>query len=418
MTDREQRGRAKGTLEMWAVKAGHLLRLLGRTTSLDAIDARAVDAYCAARLAEPGTKGRGVSRNTIGKELGVLGVTLKLAARRDEYPHDVARVLPTGWGSDYKPCTRSLTPEEARRLLADLLDDDLPMIRSKAGPKPKPKEKDHAWTSVRELQRTDGSRGDRASGGDPGLHGGGAERQAERPDGDGHRASAEGAGEGRRARREDALRGPVRLDGGRREGPSDRGGGVLRRGLPEALSHYDRTRQRSMKNRAACVAFCIATSARWSEAERARREDVLLINDAPAYVMLRGTKTEGALRTVPVLPTTAPLVALALEHGREAGELFEAWQNVRRDLHAACRRLGIAPVSPNDLRRTTGQWLRDAGVETDFIYPVLGHKDSRMVQRIYTKITPEALGEALRARVGGVVPLLPKAKPKRKRKTG
>jgi hypothetical protein len=64
--------------------------------------------------------------------------------------------------------------------------------------------------------------------------------------------------------------------------------------------------------------------------------------------------------------------------------------------------------------------LRDAGVETDFIYPVLGHKDSRMVQRIYTKITPEALGEALRARVGGgVVPLLPKTKAKgKKRRTG
>jgi integrase len=325
MTDREQRGRARGTLDMWGTKAGHLLRLLGRTTALAEIDARAVDAYCTARLAEPGTRGRGVSRNTIGKELGVLAVTLKLAARRDEYPHDVARVMPAGWGSDYKPRTRSLTPEEARRLLADLLDDDLPMIRGRAGRRPKT------------------------------------------------------------------------------PGP--------------ATSSYDRTRQRSMRNRAACVAFCVATSARWSEAERARREDVLLIDDAPAYVILRGTKTEDALRTVPLTARTAPLVALALEHGREAGELFTPWQNVRRDLHAACRRLGIPPVSPNDLRRTTGQWLRDAGVETDFIYPVLGHKDSRMVQRIYTKITPEALGEALRARVGGgVVPLLPKAKAKGKKK--
>jgi hypothetical protein len=44
-----------------------------------------------------------------------------------------------------------------------------------------------------------------------------------------------------------------------------------------------------------------------------------------------------------------------------------------------------------------------------------------MVQRIYTKITPEALGEALRAKVGGgVVPLLPRAtKGKKKaRRTG
>jgi len=174
-------------------------------------------------------------------------------------------------------------------------------------------------------------------------------------------------------------------------------------------------RRGTMANRAGMVAFIIATSARWSEAERARREDV-----GEGYVALRGTKTVGAARVVPVLPTTAPLLAIAMGHGREAGELFEPWQNVRRDLHAACERLGIPPVSPNDLRRTTATWLRAAGVEPHLIAAVLGHRDARMVERVYGRITPEALGEALRARVGGVVPLLPVAGKagKKTRRTG
>jgi integrase len=260
-------------------------------------------------------------------------VTLALARRRGEYPHDPAAVLPQGWSIEYEPRERALTPEEMRLLLADLLDDDLPMLRGRAGP-------------------------------------------------------------ARRAGSKRAIEGPAPV-----------------------VSSYERTRQRSMAERAARVAFIVATSARWGESDRARREDVQLAADGTGYVLLRGSKTDGAWRTVPILPTTAPLLRVAMEHGGE-GLLFEPWGNVRRDLHAACARLRIEPVSPNDLRRTTAQWLRSAGVEPHLIAAVLGHADGRMVERVYGRITPEALGEALRARVGGVVPLLPVAKIDRKRRTG
>jgi integrase len=333
MSDRRQRGRAEGTLEMWMIKAGQLLRVLGGDTPLSEVDAKAVDAYVTRRL--EGTENEEpVKRGTVAKELGVLAVTLKLARRRGEYALDPAAVLPQGLGSDYQPRTRALSPTEAQRLLADLLDDDLPMVRDRAGP-----------------ERVEGSR-----------------RSLE--------------------------------------------------GLAPETSTYERTRQRSMRDRAARVAFIIATSARWSESERARVED---IDWSSGLVLVRGSKTATARRYVPILPSTAPLLRLALEHGNDEGLLFTPWLNVRRDLHSACRRVGIPPVSPNDLRRTTSQWLRSAGVEPHLIAAVLGHADARMVERVYGKITPEALRAALLERTGKVAALLPartRGTRRRKRRTG
>ncbi len=74
-----------------------------------------------------------------------------------------------------------------------------------------------------------------------------------------------------------------------------------------------------------------------------------------------------------------------------------------------CTRLAIEPVSPNDLRRTTAQWLVDAGVEPFLVAAVLGHKDTRMVERVYGKLRPETLKKALLARLGNVRALPAKA---------
>lgn len=280
VADRVQRGRADGTLHMWRIKAGQLLRVLGAETPLPDIDATALDRYVETRHEE------GAAAATIAKEVGCLAVALRIALRRGEITKDPRAILPVELHRESKPRTRALSPEELRLLLADLLDDKLPQ------------------------------------------------------------------------------------------------------------------RRRSMAERAGQVAFIVATSARWGEAERARREDV-----AGDYVLLRGTKTAGAARTVPILPTTAPLLRIALEHGGE-GLLFSPWGNVRRDLHEACERVGIPPCSPNDLRRTTATWLRNAGVAPQLIAVVLGHRDARMVERVYGRMSPEALRDELMLKVGGVVPLL------------
>ena len=152
-------------------------------------------------------------------------------------------------------------------------------------------------------------------------------------------------------------------------------------------------------DRAARVAFIVATSANWGESESARGADVAA---DLSTVKINGTKTKFRERTVPIV---AAWQRSLLEHAltyvtKGSPRLFIAWQNVRRDLHEACARAGIEPCSPNDLRRTTATWLRAAGVPADVIGGVLGHADSRMVERVYGRFSPEMLRQRLSVALG------------------
>ena len=186
---------------------------------------------------------------------------------------------------------------------------------------------------------------------------------------------------------------------------------------------YDKLVLALRPDRARHVAFIVATGARWIESVRAVRLDV-----GDDEVFLRGSKTYNAARTVPLVGFMRELVAKATERpssgphravtpGAEARtqvspsaedapkkpravKLFAPWSSVRRDLAAACERAGIAPVTPNDLRRTCATWLRAAGVEPSLIAVVLGHRDSRMVERVYGRIPTDALRAALEGRLG------------------
>jgi integrase len=267
LADRARKGRAKGTLDSYRVKAGHVVRLLGGETKLARIGAREIDLYTDLRHRE------GASRNTVHKELTVIRVALKLAKRNGEYPKDIDQVMPYGFSPEYKPRTRFLTATEAQALFRELTAD-----------------------------------------------------------------------------------------------------------------------------RSACVAFILATGARWSEAVSARFEDV---DQGRGLVFLRGTKTESARRVVPIVGAGVPLLEHALRYAQGAeGLLFTAWGSVRRDLAVACKRAGIAPVTPNDLRRTCATWLRQRDVEPHLIASVLGHRDSRMVERVYGRMPAASLKISLENRLG------------------
>ncbi len=153
-------------------------------------------------------------------------------------------------------------------------------------------------------------------------------------------------------------------------------------------------------DRAARVAFIVATSACWRETELARRGDV---GEGLATVLLRGTKRKTRFRTVPIVsPAQKSLLAYALEHARGAGDaLFQPWANVRRDLADACTAAKIERCSPNDLRRTFASWQVEAGVPLFPIAQAMGHKDTRMLERVYGRQTPEQLA-ALMARAMGL----------------
>jgi hypothetical protein len=90
-----------------------------------------------------------------------------------------------------------------------------------------------------------------------------------------------------------------------------------------------------------------------------------------------------------------------MQHAQGPGDpLFRPWLNVRRDLHEACERAGIPPVSPNDLRRTCATWLRAQGVPPHLIAPVMGHVDSRMVERVYGRLPTDQLALRLSQELG------------------
>lgn len=170
-------------------------------------------------------------------------------------------------------------------------------------------------------------------------------------------------------------------------------------------------RRHSMKGRAAHIMFIVATGARWSESVRAKRED---IDTRTGSVRLRGTKTEGSARSVPYssLPFGAELMDRLLEHCPDKGKLFRPWTSMAGDLIRACERVKIEPVSPNDLRRTCATWLRQAGIEPHLIAAVLGHADSRMVERTYGRMPLDSLAKALQQRTepgGKVIPFRKKA---------
>jgi integrase len=112
-------------------------------------------------------------------------------------------------------------------------------------------------------------------------------------------------------------------------------------------------------------------------------------------VRIPGTKTEASERW---LQPPAELFAMLLRRAENTplGQpLFPRWLNVRRDMQAACKRAGVTPVSPNDLRRTFASWQAEAGVPEAVTASLMGHTSSLMVRRVYGRIGSDAKRDAL-----------------------
>lgn len=155
-------------------------------------------------------------------------------------------------------------------------------------------------------------------------------------------------------------------------------------------------------NKAALAGFLVATGARWSEALGTERSAVDMKRGLVHFKITKTKRSGRGEKWVPITPLTRPLLeqVMAATAGRRV--MFEPWRNVRRDLANACEALEIPKVTPNDLRRTHANWLRAAGVDLGSIADVLGHVDSRMVEKVYGKLKPEQLRDRVVAVVGGV----------------
>lgn len=137
------------------------------------------------------------------------------------------------------------------------------------------------------------------------------------------------------------------------------------------------------------VELLVYTGARDAEWNRLK---LCHINWRDRLLELPGTKTEGARRAIPFAehPALAELLRQRAP-ARIGGRLFSHWTNIRRDLRRACELAKVPSCSPNDLRRTFATWLRIAGVEVDRIAKLLGHANSRLVEKVYGQLPPEAL---------------------------
>lgn len=109
--------RSKGTLHMYRVKLGHVLRIFGAESPIGSITPGTIDAYLARRREE------GAKNNTIARELSCLRQMLRLAKRDGVYEPDIAEVMPVGFSAKYKPVTRTLALADVPKLLAALRND-------------------------------------------------------------------------------------------------------------------------------------------------------------------------------------------------------------------------------------------------------------------------------------------------------
>lgn len=159
-----------------------------------------------------------------------------------------------------------------------------------------------------------------------------------------------------------------------------------------SLPDVDRLLAALTPRRAAVCAYIVATGADWKSVGLAKRSDV---NLRKGEALVRGSKNVHRMRTIPILKPFRAYMARAAE-----AIPFAPWDNVRRDMAVACRAAGITKVTPRDLRRSHGSILRAMGIEPHLIGKMLGHADSRMVERIYGQLPPDALSKLMHERTG------------------
>ena len=133
----------------------------------------------------------------------------------------------------------------------------------------------------------------------------------------------------------------------------------------------------------------VYTGARRSELQNLQWQG---IDWTRGLVRIRGTKTKGSHRLVPLHPR---LAAELQPHKRDLGPVLSPWENAIRDLAVACKACGLQKCTPNDLRRTFASWLKQAGQDSFVVAQLLGHSSSRMVELVYGRLDTATLAAAV-----------------------
>lgn len=160
---------------------------------------------------------------------------------------------------------------------------------------------------------------------------------------------------------------------------------VREENLPKLLEHVE-------ARHAAHLLFFVTTAGRLADSYRARRED-FDVTKWRAHV--RGSKTDGSFRTIPVEEFLHTYVERMLRDAEGDDVLFSAWANIHRDLRLACDRAGIPRVTTNGLRRTFGMWHRLRGFSLDTISKLFGHTTAKLVRDVYADLEGDELAELM-----------------------
>ena len=156
---------------------------------------------------------------------------------------------------------------------------------------------------------------------------------------------------------------------------------VREENLPKLLAHVEPRHE-------AHLLFFVCTAGRLADSYRARREDFDL---AKWRATVRGSKTDGSYRTIPVTDFLQPFVKRMLELAEGKDVLFVDWPNIHRDVNLACDRAGIPRVTTNGLRRTFGMWHRLRGFSLDTISKLFGHTTAKLVRDVYADLEGDEL---------------------------
>lgn len=144
------------------------------------------------------------------------------------------------------------------------------------------------------------------------------------------------------------------------------------------------------KAHAAHLLFFLTTAGRLADSYRARWEDF----ESKRYrALVRGSKTDGSFRTIPIEPLFRPFFDRMLRQAEGEKTLFLPWTNLHRSLREACGHAGIPPVTTNGLRRTFGKWLRLAGYSLDTISKLFGHTTAKLVRDVYADVDGDELAQ-------------------------
>ena len=165
---------------------------------------------------------------------------------------------------------------------------------------------------------------------------------------------------------------------------------VTEENLPKLLAHVE-------PRHAAHLLFFVCTAGRLADSYRARRED---FDTKKWTALVRGSKTDGSFRTIPLDEFLHPWVRQMLKLAEGEDVLFRPWPNFHRDLREACKRAEIPLVSSNGLRRTFGKWHRLHGYSLDTISKLFGHTTAKLVRDVYADVDGDELREVMDREAG------------------